>query len=115
MSPRAILVASLAAIGGLAIGSLALPSITMPPPVAAIEPAVTEAPRVVPESQAQLQLSFAPVVRSATPSVVNVYATTITQETTSPFANDPFFQRFFGTDGFKTRPRQSQSLPTGYR
>ena len=45
-----------------------------------------EAPRVVPESQAQLQLSFAPVVRSVTPSVVNVYATTITQESASPFA-----------------------------
>jgi Do/DeqQ family serine protease len=113
MSPRALLFAVLAAAGGLVIGNLVLPSLTVPPHVAANEPAATEATRVIPESQAQLQLSFAPVVRSATPSVVNVYATTITQESTSPFANDPFFQRFFGTDGFKTRPRQSQSLGSG--
>jgi serine protease Do len=77
----------------------------------AVAPAPAE--RVVPQSQAALQLSFAPVVKAVTPSVVNVYATTVTQQSVSPFANDPFFQRFFGGDMFDTRPRQSQSLGSG--
>ena len=71
--------------------------------------------RQVPESRAQVQLSFAPVVRSVTPSVVNVYATTVTRETVSPFAADPFFQRFFGEESplFQQRPRESRSLGSG--
>src|SRR5690606_11896692 len=73
------------------------------------------APREVPQSREQLQLSFAPVVRVVAPSVVNVYATTVTQRSVSPFANDPFFQRFFGGDSplFQQRPRESQSLGSG--
>ena len=69
--------------------------------------------RVVPGSQGQIQLSFAPVVKAASPSVVNVYATRIEQQVLSPFANDPFFSRFFGQDQFQTRPRESQSLGSG--
>lgn len=79
--------------------------------------ATTEAPasREVPESREQLQLSFAPVVRAVAPSVVNVYATTVTEQAVSPFASDPFFQRFFGGDSpfFQQRPRESQSLGSG--
>lgn len=67
-----------------------------PPPAAA--------PRTVPTSQPQVQLSFAPIVQAVSPSVVNVYATRIESQATSPFANDPFFSRFFGRD-FQTRPR----------
>jgi Do/DeqQ family serine protease len=69
--------------------------------------------RIVPESEAQLRLSFAPVVRAVAPSVVNVYATTISRETLSPFANDPFFRQFFGGDLFRSRPRESRSLGSG--
>ncbi|WDR03182.1 Do family serine endopeptidase [Devosia algicola] len=48
------------------------------------------------------------------PSVVNVYSTRIEQQNVSPFANDPFFQRFFGQQGqFQSRPRESQSLGSG--
>jgi Do/DeqQ family serine protease len=77
------------------------------------QPAATT--RQVPQTQAQVQLSFAPVVKQVAPAVVNVYATTITQQSTSPFANDPFFEKFFGLQGqlFKTRPRESQSLGSG--
>ena len=39
--------------------------------------------------------AFAPIVRATAPAVVNVYATKVEQGTTSPFANDPFFSRFF--------------------
>ncbi len=71
--------------------------------------------RMAPDDQATVQLSYAPIVRSAAPAVVNVYATTITQQNVSPFANDPFFKRFFGgRDPFsQTRPRESQSLGSG--
>jgi Do/DeqQ family serine protease len=69
--------------------------------------------RVVPESETQLRLSFAPVVKAVAPSVVNVYATTVSQETLSPFANDPFFRQFFGGDLFRSRPRESRSLGSG--
>ena len=70
--------------------------------------------RQVPSNKAEIQLSFAPIVKSAAPSVVNVYATRITQETRSVF-NDPFFERFFGNDNpfAERRQRRSQSLGSG--
>jgi serine protease Do len=72
-----------------------------------------EQSREVPQSQAQIKLSFAPVVRSVAPSVVNVYATRIEQQALSPFASDPFFSRFFGEGQFQSRPRESRSLGSG--
>ena len=69
--------------------------------------------RVVPEGQGQVQLSFAPIVQTVSPSVVNVYAPRIEQQAISPFASDPFFSRFFGQGQFQTRPRESRSLGSG--
>ncbi len=70
--------------------------------------------RDVPETQAEIQLSFAPVVKQVTPAVVNVYATKTEQGFESPFANDPFFSRFFGgRQMFRSRPQTSQSLGSG--
>jgi len=65
----------------------------------------------VPESQAEIQLSFAPLVKRVAPSVVNVYAARRPVQT-SPFAGDPFFERFFGGRGFG-RPRNQNSLGSG--
>ncbi|WP_158969168.1 trypsin-like peptidase domain-containing protein [Chachezhania sediminis] len=66
----------------------------------------------VPASQAEISLSFAPVVKKTAPAVVNIYARRITQGTTSPFAGDPFFEDFFR--GFGTpRPRVENSLGSG--
>ena len=114
MSPRVALLAVATLIIGLVIGNLALPALTASPRALAVETSIAEPPRVVPESQTQMQLSFAPVVKSVTPSVVNVYATTVTQAAASPFAGDPFFERFFGDNGmFDSRPRESQSLGSG--
>ncbi|MEO5806597.1 DegQ family serine endoprotease [Devosia sp.] len=77
-------------------------------------PAAPEPERVVPLSDGQVKLSFAPVVKQVAPSVVNVYSTRIEQQSASPFANDPFFQRFFGGQGdFQSRPRESQALGSG--
>jgi len=117
ISKRLITVALGSAILGLLMGYLVLPPLAQQdapqPPVPVEAPAPLQT-RELPESEAQIQLSFAPVVRNATPSVVNVYATTVTQETVSPFAADPFFRRFFGDGGMlRQRPRQSQSLGSG--
>ncbi|MDB5560995.1 MAG: serine protease [Hyphomicrobiales bacterium] len=72
-------------------------------------------PREVPQGRPQTLLSFAPVVKQVAPAVVNVYATTITQQSTSPFANDPFFGQLFGQNSpmMQSRPRESQSLGSG--
>ena len=62
--------------------------------------------RIVPETRAEMQLSFAPIVREATPAVVNVYSRRVVQE--HPFANDPFFSRMF-----RSQPREQNSLGSG--
>ena len=43
--------------------------------------------------------SYAPIVKRAAPSVVNIYSTRIVHEREmNPFFNDPFFRHFFGPD-----------------
>ena len=55
--------------------------------------------RAVPDSEQQIRLSFAPVVRKVAPAVVNIYAKRVVRERAiSPFFEDPFFRRFFGED-----------------
>lgn len=60
----------------------------------------------VPSSQVEIQLSFAPLVKQVAPSVVNVYAAR-KQRQRSPFAGDPFFERFFGGRGRSQRNQNS--------
>ena len=68
----------------------------------------------VPTSSSELRLTFAPVVKKAAPAVVNVYATRMVQQSVSPFANDPFFDRFFGNRGFgQSQPRVKNDLGSG--
>ncbi|WGV15696.1 Do family serine endopeptidase [Fuscovulum ytuae] len=66
----------------------------------------------VPVSEAEISLSFAPVVKAAAPAVVNIYATRIVQERRSPFADDPFFNQFFEALG-PAQPRIQNSLGSG--
>src|ERR1700761_6532774 len=54
--------------------------------------------RKVPTSQAELQLSYAPIVQRVQPAVVNVFATKMVQNH-NPFLDDPLFRRFFGLQG----------------
>jgi serine protease Do len=70
---------------------------------------------VVPTSRAEIDLSFAPLVRSAAPAVVNIYARHMVVERANPLFDDPFFQRFFGDDMPGGRPRQrvENSLGSG--
>src|SRR5215467_2664093 len=58
--------------------------------------------RVVPQSAAQVQLSFAPVVSKVAPAVVNVYARRVVRQ-----AVNPFFQQFFGAGPMRSRVEQS--------
>jgi Do/DeqQ family serine protease len=69
--------------------------------------------RVVPESKAQVQLSFAPVVRQTSNAVVNVYATR--SERRQNAAMEEFFRRFFGDGSSPSVPpgRSQSSLGSG--
>ena len=66
----------------------------------------------VPDSRAEMQLGFVPVVEAAAPAVVNIYARRVIEAQASPFANDPFFREFFGNFG-QMRPRVQNSLGSG--
>ncbi|MGX9356498.1 trypsin-like peptidase domain-containing protein [Roseobacteraceae bacterium S113] len=66
----------------------------------------------VPTSAAEIQLSFAPLVKQAAPAVVNIYARRVVEARRSPFSNDPFFREFFRGFG-DTRPRVQNSLGSG--
>ncbi|MCF1707964.1 Do family serine endopeptidase [Tabrizicola sp. J26] len=66
----------------------------------------------VPQSQMQMDLSFAPVVRSAAPAVVNIYTTRIVEDRQSPFVDDSFFSQFF-RDFAPATPRVQHSLGSG--
>ncbi len=78
-------------------------------------PAVEAQDRQVPPSREALQFSYAPIVKRATPAVVNVYVRSRVRTSLSPFANDPFFQRFFGGRGGFGLPQEriQQSLGSG--
>jgi Do/DeqQ family serine protease len=65
----------------------------------------------VPFGRPEMQLSFAPLVRSAAPSVVNVYTARVVKRQ-SPFFDDPFFGQFFG-DEQQPPKRMQSSLGSG--
>ena len=73
---------------------------------------IAAAPRAVPESMTQVKLSFAPVVERAAPAVVNIFSKRVVQQR-SPFAGDPFFERFFGGSRSMPRERVQNSLGSG--
>ncbi len=64
----------------------------------------------IPQSRAEISLTFAPLVREAAPAVVNIYARRVVQAR-SPFADDPFFGGLFRD--FQSRPRVQNSLGSG--
>jgi Do/DeqQ family serine protease len=69
--------------------------------------------RVVPKSAAAIKQSFAPVVKRAAPTVVNVYVRHRIKQSVSPFFNDPVFRRFFGQQFGVPRERVQNSLGSG--
>ena len=70
------------------------------------------APKAVPQSAAQVRLSFAPVVKKAAPAVVNVYASRVETMPRNPLLDDPIFRRFFGGEGSQNQ-RVQKALGSG--
>jgi S1-C subfamily serine protease len=66
----------------------------------------------VPSSAAQMSLSFVPLVKTATPAVVNIYAKIMSEPQRTPLQRDPLFERFF-RDPFSEKPRVQNSLGSG--
>ncbi len=66
-------------------------------PAGAAPAAAQAVERKVP-TQAELRLSYAPVVKRVAPAVVNVYAAKVVQAR-NPLFDDPIFRRFFGVPG----------------
>lgn len=75
-------------------------------------PALSWAETRVPQSQAEISIGFAPLVRQAAPAVVNIYARIVRPGRASPFQGDPFFEEFFRGFG-STQPRVQNSLGSG--
>lgn len=70
----------------------------------------------VPESQAEIKLSYAPIVKDAAPAVVNVYVRhkAVQKQFRSPLLRDPFFRHFFGDKlNRQRRNRMKNSLGSG--
>ncbi|HEX9464104.1 MAG TPA: DegQ family serine endoprotease [Alphaproteobacteria bacterium] len=70
--------------------------------------AQTPAPGV-PGSQAEIRLTFAPLVKRTAPAVVNIFTKRTVRNAASPLLNDPFFRRFFG-DQFMAGPGGTDSV-----
>lgn len=66
----------------------------------------------VPTSQTEMQLSFVPLVKEASPAVVNIFANRIVEQRQSPFMGNPMFEDFFRSFG-QSRPRVQNSLGSG--
>jgi hypothetical protein len=95
---------------------LAEPPPANPPPAtppSATPPASQAAPKLPPPSREAAQYSYAPIVRKAAPAVVNVYVRSRVQTFNSPFADDPFFKRFFGENFGQPSERVMSSLGSG--
>ena len=77
--------------------------------------APVQAEDAVPQSQAQIMLSFAPLVKKAVPAVVNIFTKTRVTQTRPSLFDDPFFKRFFGDNFGPQRKRQQiqNSLGSG--
>lgn len=85
--------------------------------VAGVAAAPANAQRAAPDNREQVMLSFAPLVRAASPAVVNVFTRKAVRSRgpASPLFNDPFFRRFFGDSLAPVQPRErvENSLGSG--
>lgn len=65
-------------------------------PVETVPAAPVPTERVVPQTQLDMQVSFAPLVKKAVPAVVNIFTERVVASRTSPFASDPVLRELFG-------------------
>ncbi|MEZ5774489.1 MAG: Do family serine endopeptidase [Hyphomicrobiaceae bacterium] len=75
-------------------------------------PASAEDVRVVPSGAGEVTLSYAPIVKRASPAVVNVYVRRRVKQLVSPFS-DPILREFFGDSLGIPRERMENSLGSG--
>ncbi|HEX2113863.1 MAG TPA: DegQ family serine endoprotease [Alphaproteobacteria bacterium] len=68
--------------------------------------------RVVPQTKAEVEFSYAPLVKRVAPAVVNINTRRTVRSMPSPLLNDPFFRRFFG-DQLPNTERQQSALGSG--
>ena len=84
---------------------------------AAVSMMATAAPgaeKTLPASRAEIELSYAPLVKRVAPAVVNVFSRrAVRTARRSPFFDDPFFRRFFGEDFPFGRPRRRMQSSLG--
>ncbi len=122
MMKRTLLIVVLLAAGfaaGLAFSSAPRaepPDPVTAPAVAALTPASSTSPAASPIAAAPqaLGLDFTDVAARAVPAVTNISSVQAVRRRNSPFANDPFFQFFFGDeDMFGGGSRPQQSLGSG--
>lgn len=73
-------------------------------------PAGAEEAKTLPQSRAEVQLSFAPLVKQTAGTVVNVYAEKVVERPS--LYSDPFFQEFFGQQ-LPNRTEKQSSLGSG--
>jgi S1-C subfamily serine protease len=66
-----------------------------------------------PKSVVEMKASFAPIVKRATPAVVNVYAARVQKGVRNPLLDDPFFQHFFGLENGQAPDRIQRSQGSG--
>ncbi|MBR9843696.1 MAG: serine protease, partial [Rhodobacteraceae bacterium] len=66
----------------------------------------------IPQSQTEISIGFAPLVKEAAPAVVNIYAKRVVEVRESPFSGDPLFGNLFQNQG-RIRPRVQNSLGSG--
>ncbi|ATP12530.1 serine endoprotease DegQ [Bartonella henselae] len=66
----------------------------------------------IPQTQKEITLSFAPLVKKTIPSVVNIYAARQIRAR-SPFEGDPFFEQFFSRFQNNLPVRKQSSLGSG--
>ncbi|MBC7504816.1 MAG: Do family serine endopeptidase [Sandarakinorhabdus sp.] len=100
----------LGAIAGIALAVGVSSALPVKTPLTSV-PQVDSSPiaRQLPTGAAQVALSFAPIVKSAAPAVVNVYTATVDRSRSANM--DAFMQQFYG--GAPAQPRVQQSLGSG--
>jgi Do/DeqQ family serine protease len=68
--------------------------------------------RRVPATQAEVRLSYAPIVKRVAPAVVTISAARVVANS-NPLFNDPFFRRFFGPEFGMPQERVQRALGSG--
>jgi len=83
-----------------------------PGPAPVVVSETPPAPAGRPAAAAGASASYAAAVQRAVPGVVNIFTSREVKSQRHPFADDPFFRRFFG-DALEGMPRRAMSLGSG--